>query len=245
MEGCRMTRRLVGLLVAGALVVAACGSNSVGSQVDNPDDRPVDLAAFGLSRDDERVLHNAEQEYVRRCAAAAGFQFVPTPYEAIENGKDAAASKAWPAFGSDDVEAASVEGYRFQDRVADSQSPDPEASNQAILEGLSPDQQEQWSLAVSGDSADMVEVSVEGGVVGTPRSGCISEVRRILYGDLATYMELTSLSIDLNTRVRNAAEADPTFVSAEAAWSSCMGNQGWDVAAQSDALLLSLIHISE
>ncbi len=224
-----MTPRIVGLLVTGALLLAACGSGLAGTPLDASGDRLIDLESFGLSRDDERVLHNAEQEYVRRCAAAAGFQFIPTPYEAVEG-------TAWPVFGSDDVETARVEGYQVQDMLME--SPDPEDGNRAILESLSAEQQEQWSLVVTGDPDDSIDVAVDGGVVGTPRTGCISEARQVLYGDLATYLELSFLSLNLSTRIRDAVQTDPRFIAAEAGWSSCMRSKGWEVSTQTDALLV-------
>lgn len=236
-----MTGKIV-LSVALALAVTSCASQP--GPAGAPDSTSVETSAtpvrFGLSRDEERTLHAAEQEYIRRCAAEAGFEFISTAYEELERLKSAAAETDLPPFGSDDVEAAAENGYGFSERLAEVPNSDPEATNRAIYESLSPEEQLRYDMTISGDTDNEVEVELpNGGVVSTPRDGCISDVRRLLYGDLERYIELVSIAINVEGRIRAEAASDPEFIAAEAGWAACMRDSGWDVSSQADAIALA------
>ncbi len=226
---------VVGLLVASCSSAGTSPTTLVDSDLP---DGPV--AQFGLSRDEARTLHAAEQEYIRRCAAEAGFEFIPTAYEELERLRAAAGNTVLPPFGSDDVEMAAKEGYGLSERISDVADADPEAANRAIFEGLSAEEQRRYALLITGDTDDEIEVTLpNGAVVSTPRDGCISDVRRLLYGDLARYIELNSIAINMEGQIQAEAAGDPDFIAAEARWSACMHEKGWDVDSHTDAVVLA------
>jgi len=236
------SRPLTALLLAGLLVTGCGGPGSTILDQStfgvDPWDSGGPIDEFGLSRGDRRTLHAAEEEYVRRCAATAGFQFIPTPYEDIERAQSGTTRSS---FGIEDLESAQRDGYGLSNLAipsGDIVGGGTDHPNNAIYERLSRAEKERYERTMSGDPDNRVRVEMEGSVVEMAGSGCFPEALVALYGDLSRYLELSFIASNLGSRIRFEAEADPALIAAEEKWSDCMRPRGWQVRNHSDALTM-------
>lgn len=237
--------------VAGAaLLVGACAgpggtSSANGTASESTESRGHDAAPGVVVvrvYEEDRLLHNAEQELIRRCMAEAGFEFAPSPYppaDVIDTRQRLEAVGPFFAPFGVDVEAATANGYEIAARLAPP-TEDPEAADRTIVDRLTETERQAWERAFSGDGSEFVEVELpDGSRVGQSTGGCLGDALRTLYGDPQTYLEARLPVDNARSRVEQQASSDAAFVSAEARWAECMRDLGVDVRSRRDAIAMA------
>lgn len=228
------------LLLALPVAISACGGQPAdpGGEVIAPGAPSAGTQANFSADFEEReaVLHDAEQELIRRCMQGAGFEFVTTPSSTIADQERQAASEVPPAFGFDDVATAQRDGYGLAGQTSASGVLPSDKANVNIYEALSQQERTRYDelLNPSLENAVMVRLD-DGSEISTPAEGCVADARVALYGDLAEYIELSHVSLNLRNEARSRVEADETYGQALGAWSSCMEDRGFEFAAWFEA----------
>lgn len=234
------TKALRLLLLALPVVAAGCGGVSAsggGSEAapTAPSGSTSDVVIVDFE-EREAVLHDAEQELTRRCMADAGFEFVTTPSATIAEQERQAASEVPPEYGFDDVEAARRVGYGLADASSTSGVLPSDQANVAIYEALPQAEKARYDelLNPSLDNAITVRLD-DGSEVSTSAEGCVAEARVTLYGDLAEYIKLSHVALNLRNEARARVESDESYGDSLEAWASCMENRGFQFAAWFEA----------
>ncbi|WP_239313203.1 MULTISPECIES: hypothetical protein [unclassified Frankia] len=175
-----------------------------------------------LTEPEKEVLHEAEQMLTRSCMKDHGFEMWAVPRQPLPEDHD------FP-YVIDDVEWASRHGYgsdidaeRSRLRAAD--------PNRRYFENLPPAEQARALEALNGrQSAARLEVRTPDGVtMGRIADGCTSQAQQEIYGDLASWFRVTSVTDSLTALWRADVTADDRFESAVRRWSSCMKARGFD-----------------
>ncbi|TDC62559.1 hypothetical protein E1200_25325 [Actinomadura sp. GC306] len=168
---------------------------------------------------ERRQLVIAENELISRCMRRQGFKHV-TEIPPAEN-----------VFGTpvehDDVDARKQNGYGLSDR-----NPGKEADgigvNGRYMQTLSKSEQRRWELAYFGGGNSEMQVRLaDGSVVTFNRNGCITEARRSLYGDVASYLKVYMIAINYSGKAVGMTERDPGYLEAIAQWRNCMAGRGY------------------
>lgn len=225
---------------AVALFLVAFGA---GCSQSGPDDAPdahdgTVGSVFGR-REDEELLHLAEQTLISRCMKEQGFEFRTSAL-----GEDE--FEAHP-YGNDDVEASQQRGYGL-DLPAGDVLPSGDAGgnledpNAAYVESLSPQQREAFSRALFGPPGGKAgNVRLPSGTeIGFPLEGCLAEARNELYEDGEVLMEAVSIIENLASEVQARVVGDDEYLTALKRWQECMKQQGHDVKRPADAVRLAI-----
>lgn len=199
--------------------LTSCGNESEGADTEAAAvDAPLGLDEAGFALKQTRV-----EELVKACMKNAGFDYVPV---------DPNATKAalTGTSGLTDDEFRRQFGYGvstvFEKVVEISQSPNSSDPNVAYRSRLDPAGQAAFDKALTGGRPD---ISVSG-AVGAAKAGdleglggCIEEGTTEVFGNSNVISALAKIE-ELDAR----AEADERLVTARAAWSKCMKEQGFD-----------------
>jgi hypothetical protein len=188
-----------------------------------------------LSSEDTRVVLLAEQELVGECMRREGFDYVVIP----PSGED---SKLKPPFGSEDVSKARTDGYGFDfDEHDPGNAPPPGAHrdvdrptdrNTLYVESLPPARQEEFDAALFGQpEAPFGSVTLPNGQeIGFPLTGCFSEARERLYGNVERYMTVSTFINNLGSEIARRAQGDTDLIDRLVRWRACMRNKGYRFA---------------
>lgn len=240
---CRDARVRWARSAACIIVVAATGAcplsegrpapeHEAAAPVRERDDQPT-KAEIGTH---EATLHDVEQRLVRQCMVDAGLEFAITPATALADQKRTAARLMPPPFGSDDVAAAKRHGYDPAQIGTDDGILAADSANQRFYDSLAPADKDRYDRLTGGDLEDAVSVKLEDGIrVKTSAVGCLADMRRLLYGNLARYIRLNHVSTNIENEARDRTRTDPRYERSVARWASCMQRAGFSFATWSHA----------
>lgn len=241
-------RRLILMISAAVVAVAACGGSSPTEGAEGAQEageEPVSVAAFfGFDPSDPDAsaanfarLNMRHEELVATCMVNQGFEYVPAvvPVDtedfvfdeeeyARERGFGISTSE-WLTDGSTGVDGVSVD-FTVESGSAE-QWVDP---NDAIVEALSDSEREAYNNALYGEPTDLEF----GSDLSDPESetaddiwgrGCMGEADREIYGGVdEVYQEIGPMFEELQQRI----ESDPRVVEARQKWTACMADRGYD-----------------
>ncbi|MFF9396794.1 hypothetical protein [Streptomyces griseoluteus] len=232
------------VLVAAAVMVAALATAAVGcsTQQKGPDGARQGGEARALTRPDlpahqphplsERqkdVLHDAEELLTRSCMAAHGFKTWVVPRRPLADDRE------FP-YAVDDVRWASQHGYggdmaarRERLRLSD--------PNRRYFAGLAPSRQKRALDAYHGaESTKRITVKAPNGLsISRADGGCVALSERKLYGDLATWFRVTTVTDALTGMRRQMVQKDAEFKSSVEDWAACMRKRGFSYASPEKA----------
>ncbi|WP_327234041.1 hypothetical protein OG349_08525 [Streptomyces sp. NBC_01317] len=216
----RIHRRAVAMTAAAAVALAtvSCGVS---------DSRPVagkqpttEYGTRPLTEQDKDLLHDAEESLTRSCMASRGFKTWVVPRKPLPEDRE------FP-YVIDDVPWASAHGYgsdirarRDQLRVSD--------PNRRYFGGLSPRERERALDALHGEpSARRLEARTpDGATLGRVDGGCTALAQKRLYGDLAVWFRVTTVTDALNKIRYSQVTADTDYADSIRKWSACMRERG-------------------
>ncbi|MEM9711496.1 MAG: hypothetical protein AAGA17_04675 [Actinomycetota bacterium] len=244
------------IVVAGALALAACGSDGEG--VVAADEAPVGedewrelpltqamgWAERGPDSEEEFAEQEREiQELTAECMTALGFEYQPVEQPGgsfydptadldVEWGSREFAEQyglGMSTFFEREQEAFAVDDEEFVD------------PNQDYVESLSDGEREAFYEALHGESPEIdeswTEEEIQEAFESFVPTGCDSEARAEVYGPgyfgglgSEAMQEFNDLQQDLYQRI----EADPRVVEMQAAWQACMTEAGHDFADEQD-----------
>lgn len=216
---------------AGAMVVALAAVACTGKPGPSPSPPAAAVAAVRALLAPAPELAWAEQELVRRCVQAAGFDY-PVRRPALDGG----AGVLVEALTVSSVEVAQREGYGSLIRRGNNGADEGLDRYRA---GLDPDERRRFDTVLAGpeDAAQVEVVLPDGQVVGTSTQGCVAEARRALYGSLETYLQVRYLPQGIRARGLGAVERDRGVRAALRRYAECMAAAGYpDVSSPSVAL---------
>ena len=227
--------------IALLVVVVGAGCSQSGPDGDTGASRAGDNGSVGSvfgRREDNELLHLAEQTLIQRCMEQQGFQFKISAL-----GKDE--FEAHP-YGNDDVERSQAQGYSLDAPLAAQANGDAPANsedpNAAYIASLSPQQSEAFSRALFGPpDGDAGSVRLPGGPeIGFPLEGCLADAREELYNEGEALMEAVSIIDNLATMVQSRVVEDRAYLAALKRWKACMDEQGYDVERPADAVRIAM-----
>lgn len=201
----------VGLTTAG---LTACGDESRNGGSAGEDDGK----GPGVTPE-RRQLVVAENELISRCMRRHGFEHVTVipPSEDVFGGP----------VEHDNVAARKRNGYGMSRRDRGKEA-DGIGVNGRYMKSLPKSEQRRWELTYFGDPNTAVQVRLaDGSEVRFNRDGCITEARRKLYGDVASYLKLFMIAVNYSGKAVGMTERDPDYVATVARWRSCMAGRGY------------------
>ncbi len=224
------------MLVAVGVLGVGCSRSTPSSDQQGSPSVSVDGSVFG-TRDEQAVLHLAEQTLIGRCMIELGFEFqvASLPNDTL---------MAEP-YGHDDVELSRSEGYGLErssaTRNESGEVPNVTDPNAAYTASLSPGRHQAFTEALFGPptgrsgSADLPD----GTSIGFPLEGCLADARGELYDDGEAYMSAVSIIDNLATEVQTRVTAHDDYIRARDQWRRCMKDRGYAVERPSDAVDLA------
>lgn len=230
-----MTLRLA-ILWALSLVVGAGCSTSSSSPYSGIGGDAGD-SVFGR-REDNELLHLAEQTLISRCMQERGFEYqvAPLPEDSFE---------AHP-YGNDDVDRSRANGYGLGERTrGQSSTGDLDNStdpNSQYVDSLPEPRRQAFTIALFGPpSGRQGHVGLPGGLeIGFPLEGCLADARQELYKDGEEFMSAVSIIDNLGTEVQTRVVAEKSYVKAREQWHDCMHQRGYDAERPADAVRLAI-----
>lgn len=219
----------IGSWMAILALLGACGDSAPKARATSMED------ALGF---DEGAFQEREakvQEEIRRCMQEQGFDYVPIDASQMK------VHRVGP--GSDDnTEFRRTKGYGVTTRIAEAQDAGPGGDsdpNRKIREALSEADKKAYDQALFGSAADHVdggEFSVKIGPGGVAKAGdaqitgCFGRAQEEAGEGKDQIRELGPKLQELEQRI----SSDPRMVKANAAWSKCMSDAGFEYEKPED-----------
>ncbi len=221
-------------LVAAASVLAILTASIAGCGGSGHSATALDGAQFtflaegGTVPQDQQYLFAANQELVRRCMTAKGFQYTPAhlappPPLAAANNELNADGRA-PSETSQILQREKV-GYgiyeSFQPHAEQGGQPTTPA-NDAYVRTLPPAKQALYMHALRGDASQRAQATPPGGPSYTyATGGCLARVESELYGSPSIANAIVATPQAVRGQLVAATESDPSVVTEKLAWSRC------------------------
>lgn len=180
------------------------------------------------------------EELTAACMAEQGFEYIPVDWS--ESG---GVISAETDVDYESREYAEQYGYGIttmysEDESSSSEEDAPEDPNQAIVEAMSPAEQEAYYEALYGQ---MDEEPAEGEEISYEPSGCSGEAQMQVYGDQMELWEDPRFEelFEAMDQIYTDAENDPRMAELNTAWSDCMADAGHtdlaDPSAAQDSIM--------
>jgi hypothetical protein len=226
-------------LVATRAPIALPAADAAGAQPEakrDPDEVPAwsPFARFERTREQRKVLYEAEEIAVASCMKAKGFE-----YEKNAFGIGPHLSRELPRYRPGDPQVASTIGYGLVEALEQGELPAPADANAAKVNAMPPERQRAWADALQGPppplgnekaSRDPNWVQIPTALGPTMRwykGACFSQARHEVQGDEVTYareeLQVRSLAIEAQRK----AQEDPDYQSGLEVWRGCMAAKGF------------------
>ncbi len=249
-------RSLIVGVVLGVLLVGCGGGEAKdpGSTSDGPSlsDFIPGYPEFNESSAEQDALRQERevQDKIAACMAAEGFEYIPYIPNEDESGYMMVGSQEeWVEQYGFGIATMMLEDQREYDEeaMAAEMAKDP---NNAIVDAMSASEQNAYYTALYGEQPLYEEYEESGDVVATTTmaaitpSGCQSMAYEEVYdqGAVGEFYELFGAQM---MDVYSGIESDPKIVTLNGEWSSCMANQGYDFATESDAQIHIMRRLEE
>lgn len=220
-------KRRVGAMATGAvalLVAGVVGLIGARLQPHTHEDRPKPL-----SERQKDVLHDAEELLTQSCMAAHGFRTWVVPRHSLADDRE------FP-YVVNDVRWASEHGYgsdiaarRERLRLSD--------PNRRYFAGLTPSRQKRALDAYHGaETMKRITVKAPNGMsLSRTDGGCVAQSQKELYGDLATWFRVTTVTDALAGIRIQMVLRDAEFKGSVKDWAACMRKHGFSYASPEKA----------
>ena len=206
----RTTRAAVAVAVALALI--GCGSNSgKGAEQLTVEEQ------LGLGQDGIQQRQIRAESLIRDCMKAQGFDYVPVDAGALRAAYTGQADLSPEDFNKQF-------GYGIT-TLFTQQRQTAVGPNEQIRAALSPADQAAYDLALRGDQGGSFFQATDSGDF-SQLGGCTKSATEDAFGGAALLTSIQAALDELDQRVAN----DSRMVKAVAAWSTCMHEQGFDLA---------------
>lgn len=211
----RFTRAGLGLLGACVVVIGLAVWTHTGRPAAGAKET-ASTSGRQITAPEKELLRRAEERLIRKCMSRQGFTYVEQP-------PATPAARTFP-YVVDDLAWARTYGYGG---LSTGPAASERDANYANLRKLSPGRQQAWMDAVMGTGRQLTAEIPDLGRVSAPDNGCTAEARRTLYGDLAGWYRVRRIVDHLDTYVGNLVRQDRRYQTAVAAWSRCVGRDGY------------------
>ncbi|MCP9957545.1 hypothetical protein [Streptomyces sudanensis] len=206
------------LPVVLAVVLSGCTTAEPASADEERSARRAQ-SALDATQEVKTQVVDAELKLLRKCMVDKGFTIFP------EDGAASTRSKA-PETVSPSVETAKKIGYGLDPRRTETDRKTQTSSD--AFDRLPDSKKAAHTLAMYGPDSDVVSYEFGEGKVSIPRSGCMGEVRKALYGDLETYLRLQwTAQNTVNTDAAAELTKDSEVQGAATKWATCMKSSGY------------------
>lgn len=176
-------------------------------------------SALDATQEVKAQVVDAELKLLRKCMVGKGFTVFPEDGAASPRSKDLEAV-------SPSLETAKRIGYGLDPRRTEIERRTQTSSDS--FDQLPDSKKAAHTLAMYGPDSDVVSYEFGEGKVSIPRSGCMGEVRKALYGDLKTYLRLQwTAQNTVNTDAAAELSKDSEVQDAAAKWAMCMKSAGY------------------
>lgn len=223
----RTARQALAAVLACIVMLSACSSAPTASKSTAGKYVSGSTAGYSLyqsASENRTFVTNAAEELTRRCMVKAGYQYWPMPLLPAQY-----RDPARPLSLAD----AKVRGYRALDLPTNAPG---SAEREAYLSSLTPDQQNQYDLALGGDPNSTKTVKTPAGKLTFTTGGCRGQSFAQLLTDPNRYLSLDYQIANLTSLAEFDPEADPGLISATRAWSTCMTGSGYHFASPGKAI---------
>lgn len=215
----RIVRKRKRLVLVGALFLCPVLAVPIvsGAAGDSGAESPVRK----LSREENSVLHAAEEELLRDCMRESGFRYRKVAENPLPE------LRSFPHV-IDDLAWAKKHGYGtdLQRKVERMRASDP---NQRYFRSLSAERRAAALDAFHGESSRDITVETPDGVqVSRSEEGCQAEAERELFESLPAWFTAESYNEALPGIVEERVAGDARFAAAVRPWSRCMKEDGHD-----------------
>jgi hypothetical protein len=213
------------------LLLFTVGCSATGVAPD-PDAAARAQRALAAASAAQREFVRIEQQIVNLCLDKAGVTNRPPdpPVDpALENRAPQGVSPA--------IADAEREGYGLARPATAAPGSARYAEKQRAWEALPQAEQRRVTEAIFGKDSDAIFVEVNGDTVSINSSGCLSEVRAKMYGDLKQWLRLSEIASNQVRMLSNRdLGSDRAWTEALREWSSCMSDEGFrQLASPGDA----------
>jgi hypothetical protein len=209
--------------------ITAC-SRPLPRPVATPAATPASVPA-ALTAAEAGALASTEDVLTGLCMQSLGFRYWDSDYVVPP------VAIAFP-YVLDDLAWARAHGYNsgFTATVAAARTTN---ANSRYVLSLSPSRQADYAVALNGggpgDPGVTLALPDDSGGVGHGLSGCSVRADEQMYGDFSTWFTASRLVNFYQPQVVQAVLADPRYIAAVAAWSSCMAGRGTPYASPAAA----------
>jgi hypothetical protein len=216
---------------AAAPEAAESSTDRSSAQPDLP--TPFDYLV-NIAQNDQKALHDAEEQAAASCMKAKGFHYTAQAFKPEPSHRQPIA----------DVDAAHERGYGISDNVARGGLTGLENDLQSNpdLKGRSVEEQLAWTTALLGpppsphDKGTSARVTVAipgGGELSFDPNSCASRARSAVYGDDARWIQFEVAIRGLQGQVYTdsvyqVTTDDPGYLAALGKWQQCMGERGFN-----------------
>lgn len=189
------------------------------------------LAKATLSREEERLLHEADEGAIAACMRGRGFRYLASPSSDGPDRPGAGAAAPKPG----DVGGARAHGFGIAEAAEAGEGP-PLDPNEEALEKMEPAARRAWREAFEGRPLEPVgpasrpgigTVEIPGGAMYQwDRDSCLAQARRALYGDDVKHAEMIMTLNEVRIEAHENAQTDPAYRAGVERWRGCMSRRG-------------------
>ncbi len=234
------------LVMVTVLILSGCGGGEGTDEPSDASDGELTIqdfipGAIAFNEDDAEQqylqMEREAQESIAACMAEQGFEYIPyVPSQEIGGFVGPESQEEFAELYGFGIATMILEDQQMDEAAMEEEmAKDP---NNAIVEVMSEDEQQEYYAALHGAEPDidyesMTEEEINEFYENWIPEGCWNDAYEELWGggeDMAFYEQFGPLMDEIFMGV----ESDPRIVDLEATWSACMADQGYDFAKRYD-----------
>jgi len=181
---------------------------------------PAAVAALADVERRKNAVSDLEYRLVERCVKAQGYDVLPPRPVAIPD---------LSPDGMLSIDQARDVGYGIRSLLRSTGDDGQVATGATSWDAATDAYREKVTVAMFGGEDTGVTYDFGGGAISMSRSGCFTEVRKQLFGDLQAYLKY-SWTASNGLQAAQAAEVGGEIEKLDTAWSACMSQRGLDAS---------------
>jgi len=213
--GPRLRLAVTATVSTAALLLGGCSQSG-----ESATPSPAAIAALADVERHKNAVADLEYRLVERCVRSHGYDVLPPRPVAIPDlGPD----------GSLSLDQARDLGYGLRQLLHSMRSDRSSQAGAVSWEAATDRYRDQVTLVMFGPEDTGETYDFGGGSISMSSSGCYTEVRQQLFGDLTTYLKY-SWTASNGLQAARGTEVGGAVDQLDREWSSCMSDRGLDVA---------------
>jgi len=221
-----LVTKITPLIIGSVLVLAACGSGDdekdAQSTPGGAGSQQIGREEFGMTEEQLVTTIEAGEARIAECMADAGFEYIPIDPVTFRDAMDSQGTVA----GLSDSDFVAQYGYGIT-TLPPTQNFGHGEENQAIFDSLSEADQTAYTRTLVGDHVTATFVNMLEQEDFLPARGCtLTAVKEVFAQE--------QLSPSFFNPFDALVEQDPRMIDAQADWSRCMGEAGFEYQTQGD-----------